>query len=101
MDQVGEQRDAAAREEHGELRKRRQPEDAQGERDSSDALSRAGDFVVDQAVRVAVIVTVSVRVVMWACWAGVNRLRRSERRQVAMSAAMRVAVHTLAMAVSS
>ena len=50
-------------------------------------------------MRVAVVVTVCVRVVMGAGRAGVNRLRRSERRPVAMSPPIRMAMHALAVAV--
>lgn len=53
VDQVGEQRDAAARQEHRQLKDRRHSEYRERERDSTNPISRALYAVIDQAVRMA------------------------------------------------
>ena len=56
VDEIGEQRDAAGRDEHRDLRERGDAEDEQREQHGPHALARALDRVVHQAVRVAVVV---------------------------------------------
>jgi hypothetical protein len=105
VDQVGEQRDATACDEHGDLRQRRQRENTQGDGDGANSLPRALDLVVDQAVRVTVLAVLAVRVsVAVAAGTIVNGgrsdwLGKSKRREVAMSPTVGVAVHALAVAV--
>jgi hypothetical protein len=65
---------------------------------------RTLDFVMDQAMRVAMLVVVNVRVCVCATATAdrarcSDRLRQPERRQVAMSATVGVAVHALAVTV--
>ena len=60
VDEVGQQRDAAGRDEHDELRDRGRAEDEQREPDGPQALARALDRLVHEAVAVAMAVAVVV-----------------------------------------
>ena len=62
VDQVGEERDAVARDEDDDLRKRRDEEHDEGDRDRADARTGADDRRVDQPV--AVPMAASVRVLV-------------------------------------
>jgi hypothetical protein len=101
VDQIGEQRDAAARDEDDRLRDRRDTEHRKREQDRANALSRTLDAGIDEPVRMSVtaIMAVVVAVLVRNMSMLVRRLGEPRRSQVPVRATVRVAVRTPAVPV--
>jgi hypothetical protein len=102
VDHVGQQRDAAAREEHERLRERSEPEHGQRERHGPDALARALDALVNQPVGMTVsrVPVLVLRRVLDVCVSGGrDRLGKPRRRQVPVAAMVRMAMSAPTVAV--
>jgi hypothetical protein len=94
VDQIGKQRDAAARHENDSLRDRRHAEHRKREQNRADALSRTLDAGIDETMRMPV--TAVMAVVMVVLVRNISVLVRPlgepRRSQVPVRAAVRVAV---------
>jgi hypothetical protein len=93
VNEIRQQRDAPAGDEHDRLRTRGETEDRERAGDRADAVARTLDLVVDQAVGMAVLRGHVPRRRMRR-----DGLRQSRRRQVAMPSAVAMAVHAVAVA---